>query len=144
MCASGYSNRGFTVKVNRQEQKVTVDFDFNQIDTNAHPEWSKFVSGKSIENPPYWGFDDLFHKVGTKLHNCFFVRVESKRINGKHHFHYQDIFMLKALDKNHFIDAIEHGDIYIDFDARTGHNHGTKFRLRNNALINLYEEAVSY
>ena len=52
--------------------------------------------------------------------------------------------MLKALDKNHFIDAIEHGDIYIDFDARTGHNQGTKFRLRNNALINLYEEAISY
>ncbi|MFT6217397.1 MAG: hypothetical protein ACJA2Y_000648 [Cycloclasticus pugetii] len=142
--ARSYSNRGFIVKVNRQEQKVIVDFDDNKIDTNAHPDWSSFVSGKSIESPPYWGFDDLFHKVGTKLHNCFFVRAESKRINGELHFHYQDIFMLKALDKNNFIDAIENGDIYIDFDARTGHNHGTKFRLRNQALIKLYKEAMAY
>lgn len=144
ICASNYSNRGFTVEVNRQEQKVIVDFDHKQVDTNAHPDWSLFVSGKSIKNPPYWGFDDLFHKVGTKLHNCFFVRAESKKINGKLHFHYQDIFMLKTLDKSNFIDAIENGDIYIDFDARTGHNHGTKFRLRNKVLINLYKEAVAY
>ena len=144
ICASRYSNRGFTVKVDRQEQKVIVDFDYNRIDTTSHPAWSQFVLEKSIENPPYWGFDDLFHKVGTKLHNCFFVQAESKRINGKLHFHYSDIFMLKTLDKNKLIDAIERGDIYIDFDARTGHNHGTKFRLRNNALIKLYKESVAY
>ena len=144
ICASAYSNRGFIVKVNRNEQKVLVDFNPDQIDTNAHPEWSKYILGKSIKTSPYWGFDDLFHKVGTKLHNCFFVRADSKRINGKLHFHYQDIFMLKALDKNRFIDAIENGDIYIDFDARTGHNHGIKFRLRNKALIELYKETIKY
>jgi hypothetical protein len=143
ICAKGYSNRGFTVQVNKTEQKVLIDFDPNQIDKKSHPEWSAYVSGKSIETQPYWGFDDLFHKVGTKLHNCFFVRAESKRINGELHFHYQDIFMLKALDKTKFIDAIENGDIYIDFDARTGHNHGTKFRLRNKVLIDLYAETVT-
>lgn len=141
--ASSYSNRGFIVKVNRNKQKVFVDFDPDRIDTSTHPEWSQYVSGKSIDTVPYWGFDDLFHKVGTKLHNCFFVRADSKRINGKLHFHYQDIFMLKALDKNRFVDAVESGEIYIDFDARTGHNHGTKFRLRNKALVDLYKEAVS-
>ena len=123
---------------------MLVNFDSDKIDANTHPEWSKYVSGKLIETQPYWGFDDLFHKVGTKLHNCFFVRAESKRKDGKLFFHYQDIFMLKALDKNKFINAIEKGDVYIDFDARTGHNHGTKFRLRNNVLIDLYAETVTY
>lgn len=144
ICANSYSNRGFTVQVNKAEQKVLIDFDPAQIDKDAHPEWSKYVSKASLETQPYWGFDDLFYKVGTKLHNCFFVRAESKRINGELHFHYQDIFMLKALDKNKFIDVIESGDIYIDFDARTGHNHGTKFRLRNKVLVDLYSEAVIY
>ena len=37
--------------------------------------------------------------------------------------------------------AIELGDILVDFDARTGHNHGTKFRFRNNRLPELYENA---
>jgi len=30
-------------------------------------------------------------------------------------------------------------DFLVDFDARTGHNHGTKFRFRKNKLIDLYE-----
>lgn len=142
--ASGFSNRGFTVQVNRVDQKVLVIFDPSKIDSNAHPEWSKYVSGQSMETQPYWGFDDLFYKVGTKLHNCFFVRAESKKMNGKLCFHYQEIFMLKTLDKNKLINAIENGDIYIDFDARTGHNHGTKFRLRNRIFVDLYAEAVEY
>ena len=28
----------------------------------------------------------------------------------------------------------------IDFDARTGHNHGTKFRLKNGVLPELYDD----
>ena len=29
---------------------------------------------------------------------------------------------------------MEKGYYVVDFDARTGHNHGTKFRLKQNAL----------
>jgi hypothetical protein len=29
--------------------------------------------------------------------------------------------------------------VLVDFDARTGHNHGTKFRLRQNFLPRLYK-----
>lgn len=142
--ASGYSNRGFTVKVCRKEQKILIDFNHAEIDKSAHPEWSQRVCEKFLKPVPYWGFDNLFHKVGTKLHNCFFIQAESKRINKKLHFKYQNIFMLKELDKNKFIDAIEIGNIYIDFDARSGHNHGTKFRLKNNTFIDLYKEVLSY
>lgn len=37
-----------------------------------------------------------------------------------------------------FIQAIDDGNIYIDFDARTGHNHGTKFRINPKIVTNLY------
>lgn len=144
ICATGYSNRGFTVQIDREKKKILVAFNPNKIDMNVHSKWGRFVSIKNLETQPYWGFDDLFHKVGTKLHNCFFVRAESKKIDGKLYFHYQEIFMLKSLDKNKFVDAIENGDVYIDFDARTGHNHGTKFRLRNKSLIDLYAEVKTY
>ena len=142
--ATAFSNRGFTVKVDRNERKVLVDFDPNQTVDDDHPEWIQAVSHKKLEPKPYWGFDDLYHKAGTKLHNCFFVWAESKKINGTLHFHYQDIHMLKKFDLNKFIDAIESGNVYIDFDARTGHNHGTKFRLRRESLINLYAEVKKY
>jgi hypothetical protein len=35
--------------------------------------------------------------------------------------------------------CIEDGHILIDFDARTGHNHGTKFRLRQGHWPDLYD-----
>jgi len=37
---------------------------------------------------------------------------------------------------------MEEGLILVDFDARTGHNHGTKFRMRQNSLPMLYEKAT--
>ena len=43
-----------------------------------------------------------------------------------------------SLDK--FIGAIEDGVILIDFDARTGHNHGTKFRIRQGNWDRLYDD----
>ena len=142
--ANIYSNRGFTVKVDRNQRKVLINFDHSKIIDRDHPEWINFIEGKSLNPEPYWGFDDLYHKAGTKLHNCFFVWAESKKINGILHFHYQEIYMLKQFDLDRFIDAIESGDVYIDFDARTGHNHGTKFRLRREALIDLYAEVKQY
>lgn len=142
--ATSYSNRGFTIKVDRNDRKIIVDFDPCRIVDKAHPEWIKTVSKKTLQPNPYWGFDDLYHKAGTKLHNCFFVWAESKTINGTLHFHYQDIYILKKFDLNKFIDAIETGDVYVDFDARTGHNHGTKFRLQRKAIVNLYAEVKKF
>jgi hypothetical protein len=139
-----YSNRGFTLQVDRVNQKNLVHFDPKKIDQLTHGDWSAGISKKSLNPQPYWGFDDLFHKVGSKLYNCFFVNADSKMINGKLHFHYQDIYMLKTLDRDKVINAIENGNLYIDFDARTGHNHGTKFRLRSKVLIDLYAEVKQY
>ncbi len=142
--AINYSNRGFIVKVDRKQRKIFVDFDYHKIATVDHPEWINTVKNKILDPKPYWGFDDLYHKAGTKLHNCFFVWAESKKIKGIVHFHYKEIFMLKKFDLDKFINAIESGNIYIDFDARTGHNHGTKFRLKKGTFINLYAEVQQY
>jgi len=38
--------------------------------------------------------------------------------------------------------ALEEGKILVDFDARTGHNHGTKFRMKQNYLPVLYEKST--
>ena len=38
--------------------------------------------------------------------------------------------------------AIESGTMLIDFDARSGHNHGTKFRIQYKALPLLYQNRV--
>lgn len=48
--------------------------------------------------------------------------------------------MLRKFSIRAFTNAIEKGFVYVDFDARTGHNHGTKFRLRQDKLTELYED----
>ena len=47
--------------------------------------------------------------------------------------------MLQKFSFEGFLQAIEQASMLVDFDARTGHNHGTKFRLRQNHLPKLYE-----
>jgi hypothetical protein len=47
--------------------------------------------------------------------------------------------MLQKFSFEGFLQALEKASILVDFDARTGHNHGTKFRLRQNYLPTLYK-----
>ncbi|MGI6573256.1 MAG: MvaI/BcnI family restriction endonuclease [Fermentimonas sp.] len=139
------SDRGFTVIVDRKQEKVLISFDATAV-SEKHARWLKTVEKRvgleELDPQPYWGFDDLLHQAGTKLHNCFYVQAQVKRIAGEEYFCYDKILMLKKLTIDKFLKAIENNDILVDFDARTGHNHGTKFRLRQNKLPNLYEEVT--
>ena len=137
------SDRGFGVVIDRQARKVMISFDSSQA-SPRHRQWLSAVekrAGRGELNPqPYWGFDDLFHKAGNKLNNCFFVEAEVKKENRKEIFKYNRIRMLERFSLEKLLVALEKGKAYIDFDARTGHNHGTKFRLHQNAFPELYEE----
>ncbi len=139
------SDRGFMVKIDRKERKVLISFDAKSVDMR-HAAWLKSVEqhvGLAELNPqPYWGFDDLEHKAGTKLLNAFFVQAEV-RINKKREcYKFAKIMMLEKFNFEGFLKAIEAAKILVDFDARSGHNHGTKFRLRQNCLPMLYEKVT--
>lgn len=140
------TDRGFKVIVDRNATKVLISFDAHVVDSR-HLDWLKSIErrvGLSELNPqPYWGFDDLFHKAGTKLLNCFYIRAEVKRELGKEYFWYKQITILQKFSFDKFLKAIEDGLILVDFDARSSHNHGTKFRLRQDRLPDLYNEASS-
>lgn len=137
------SDRGFTVVLDKVEKKVLVSFDANHVEYR-HSEWLNDVREKvgigELNPQPYWGFEDLYHKAGTKLLNCFFVEALTKRENSKEYFKYEKIMMLKKFSIEKWLQAIEDGLIYVDFDARTGHNHGTKFRFKMGRLSELYED----
>lgn len=137
------SDRGFTVVIDRANEKVLVSFDSATV-AIKHSNWLNNVKariGAEELNPqPYWGFKDLYHKAGTKLHNCFFIGAEVKKENEKEYFKYSHIMKLSGFSLERFLNALEVGDVLVDFDARTGHNHGTKFRFKRNRLPELYED----
>ena len=140
------TDRGFGVEVNQNERKVEISFDAEVV-SPEHGDWLASVNQRinldELAPKPYWGFDDLVHRAGTKLLNCFYLKAAAKKIDKVEYFHYQDIFVLQKFSPDKFIDVITKGLILIDFDARTGHNHGTKFRMRQNALPDLYENTIN-
>lgn len=140
-----FTDRGCTVLVNRDEKKIEISFDSSKVD-DRHKEWRDSVEkrvGLSDFSPrPYWGFSDLEHAIGSKLHNCFYVEAATKKENGVEYFWYKRVTLLKTFKFENFLTCLLNGTAYIDFDARTGHNHGTKFRVRQNVLPSLYEEAT--
>lgn len=145
--SSSYTDRGFVVTVDREEQKVKFSFNHNKVDKEKHADWLKDVQrnvGLGEINPhPYWGFKDLMYKAGSKLKNTFYVLAENKWEGDNEYFLFSEVDILSGFNFESFLKCIEKGIIVIDFDARTGHNHGTKFRLKQNHLPLLYDEVVT-
>lgn len=139
------SDRGFMVVIDRQEQKVLISFSAKSVDPR-HKNWLKSVEKRAglgeLEPQPYWGFKDLENKAGTKLLNTFFVQAEAKKEHGTEYYKYSKVMMLQRFSFQRFLKALEEGKVFVDFDARTGHNHGTKFRMRQDCLPMLYETAT--
>jgi hypothetical protein len=139
------SDRGFMVIIDRVEQKILISFDASSV-SPRHQEWLAEVEHRAglgeLDPQPYWGFADLEHKAGTKLLNAFYVQADIKKENDIEYYRYNKVLMLQNFYFDGFLNAIEQAKILVDFDARTGHNHGTKFRLRQNCLPMLYERAT--
>lgn len=139
------SDRGFMVVVNRSERKVLISFDAQAVDPR-HKEWLISVNNRvglgELNPQPYWGFDDLRNKAGTKLLNCFYVQAETKKEEGREFFRYSKIMILINFSIEGLLSGIEKGYVYVDFDARSGHNHGTKFRVRQDQFPSLYSQQI--
>ena len=104
-----------------------------------HRGWGK----GDIIPKPYWTFADISQKLSTKLKNLMYVKAETCYISGYECFKYNKIEAYVDPTLERFLDLIEAGTIYVDFDARTGHNHGTKFRIKSAAKANLYQQHIS-
>jgi len=140
---AGRSDRGFKVVVDREARKVLISFDALSVDPRHHL-WLASVKERAglgeLDPQPYWGFDDLEHDAGAKLHNSFFVEADVRREAGKELYRYGHATMLMTFSLERLLSGVEAGVVYVDFDARSGHNHGTKFRVRSDGLPTLYEQ----
>ena len=143
--ATSYTKRGFTIIVDREQDKLRFVFDATKA-ANTDPEiahWLNWVEervGLGPFNPePYWGLDDLRYAIGSKIRNSFYIIADSKTIDKREYFLYKELHILTGFSFNRFLHCIENGSVLIDFDARTGHNHGTKFRIRQGIWKDIYE-----
>ncbi len=129
-----FTDRG--IKLNVESVKRTVDIIFNPSKTDIrHKDWHKRVvkyHGKEEKIIASWSFDDLQKKCVGKIRNTIYVMADSRIVNGQEEFKYEKIELLEDFAFNNFLRGLINGKILVDFDARTGHNHGTKFRIKQN------------
>lgn len=128
------TDRGFKVVVNREKRQVQFRFD-SAITDPRHREWLESVKSRvsrlsDFDPIPYWSFDDLEETCKNKIRNTFYVTADSRWEGEDEYLHYTSAMLLSDFFFDRFLRAIEEGKIVVDFDARTGHNHGTKFRMR--------------
>jgi hypothetical protein len=140
-----YMDRGFKIKVNRPEQRVEIEFNSAMVDPR-HAQWLESVKEKVGLGPlpiiPYYSFHDLYLTIGRKFYNTFLVRVDTKREGGKQYFLYDEVWVLENVDIDKFLTCIEEGKVKIEFDARTGHNHGTKMRMLFRDIPSVYKKVT--
>ncbi len=145
--ATQFTNRGFTIFVDRQQRQIRFVFNSTKADVSDAKitTWLNSVEsrvGLGPFNPePFWGFDDLRDLMGEKARNCFYIIADSKLVKGIEYFSYQSLLMLSGFSFDNFLSCIERGIVLIDFDARTHHNHGTKFRIKQGFWKELYSQS---
>jgi hypothetical protein len=142
-----FTSRGFAIIVDRNQRKIRFIFEPSRADF-SDPEIAKWLTSvearvglRPFDPEPYWGFDDLRDLIGEKARNCFYVIADSKVEKGREYFSYQNLLVLSGFSFENFLSCVEQRIILIDFDARTHHNHGTKFRIRQGFWKELYSEA---
>lgn len=139
MSGQNFTDRGF--KVTADGEKVKVIFDSSQV-SERHSEWlssvEKAVGLGPLEPSPYWGYEDLRKKISAKLQNAFYVTADVQVIENQEHFYFRKCEMLSGFSLEGFLELLDLGKAIVEFDARTGHNHGTKFRVKQASLSKLY------
>ncbi len=144
MSGSRYTDRGFKVIVDKSQREVRIDFDSTKVDAR-HADWLKQVrknAGLGNINPqPYWTFDALQNKTQKKLPNSFYLEADTRKVKGKEEFRYETLLMLQHFNFGQFLGAIDKGTVLVDFDAKTTHNHGTKFRMKRDMWSEFYGTA---
>jgi len=145
MSGDRYTDRGFKVIVDRAKSQLRIDFDATQVD-KSHAGWLKDVERKAglgkIQPEPYWPFDKLQTKAWPKLRNSFYLLAKTRIVDDKEEFSYEKCMMIQNFNFNRFLAVIENGIVLVDFDAKTTHNHGTKFRMRPNMWPHFYEDVT--
>ena len=140
MYGNGYTNRGFKIALDEKKDLLLVQFNPEKVDASKS-DWLAQVlkkGGREITPQPYWELNRIKEKAQTKISNTIYVHAESRKRKEFEEFRYDKAVLYEGLDFERFKKGLSNGEIFVDFDARTGHNHGTKFRVKQGTLEKFY------
>jgi hypothetical protein len=105
------------------------------------------VQGKSKRLNIYWNMESVQKKFVDKLPALVYVLADTKEINDKEYFHFNEAYLLSGFDFVLFKKMLKKDHIVVDFRMYyrpngTVRNHGTGFRVKINKLYNCFKNKV--
>lgn len=106
------------------------------------------LSGKLINKDVGYTYKKLKEKLYSKLNNLFYVNADRRFINGMEEFKFTEAIIYTKPSFNRFLNIMDDGRV--QYDVRIGsyksvekygmpHDHGSGFRIRENYILDLYE-----
>jgi len=89
--------------------------------------------------PVYWDRTDFERVCCSKLDKTLMVYCDVKTVNNVHHYRFTDAYIYSNFNSSKLTWAFISGDVVLDFDARTNHNHGVKFRIKKSKISSLFD-----
>ena len=146
-----HTSRGFAVALNNET--IDIEFDKNKIvETCADKtgnyknlgEWRVDIESRTPLNykdvfPIFYNRKEFEKKCIDKLNKTLFATCKTRKKNNRKEFYFDEVFLQEGFCSQKMEQLFFEGAVYIDFDARTGHNHGTKIRVKKNRLGELFE-----
>lgn len=119
--------QGFYIKLDAAKNLIILrnkDSDFH------YAEWSTYV---------------LAGKFMTKMDRIIMALADSKEIDGKEHFHFNEATLLEYPTPEKFLEAFNKSEMFLDLrmhlkESGAVRNHGTAFRMTEKNLMLLYSK----
>ena len=80
-------------------------------------------------------------RIRGKLQNTVLVEYSISRSRGQQGFRYHNAWLLSELVIENFIQSIDQDVTNVDFNMRTGHDHGVSFRIARSRLEDLFNNS---
>lgn len=152
--ADSYSDRGFAIKLGAN--KIELDFDPTKVATNSadrtgiYPTYGDWLADveKRVPHytdvlPVYWDRSYVENEIRNKLDHTMLVMCQTRKRNEEKQFKYASVVLLKGFLPKRMDELFSTKSMYVDFDARTNHNHGTKFRVDLTQISKLFSESIT-
>ena len=148
--ANKFSVRGF--RVESSGGKIVFNFDENQVARdvvdktnvyNTYGDWLIDINSRTPNYkdlfPIYWDESVFADKCVEKLDNTLYKYRKTHVKQGTKMYMYTEAYLMKDFKNERIQILFDEGALFIDFDARTGHNHGTKLRVKLSHLARLFD-----
>jgi hypothetical protein len=152
-----FSDRGLKIVPDAQSGKLLFVFDSAQVNRSCIDRTAQFETyGDWFDDvelrtplhyknvfPIWYDLKDVEKAFTDKLSHTLLAFYKSKNEAGIKHYQYNEAFLMKDVITSAIVPLIVEGSMAIDFDARTRHNHGTKFRVKRSETRRLFTDYVA-